>query len=464
MILAIFIVAAVIYKFVPSTGGNNKPGYKKYFNDAKIYYKNGECDKAAYSLNDAARIKDTRELRDLADRIEACRLKFSMEKDTGKLDDLLKKDAAADTMIGEYLKFKDKYGNIKQNGYTKPVISRYRQFITDQYDNHIKEAKEYLEKNELTHAYEHLKMAKTLEETEEKTEELENRIYNAAVSGAKAYRDDAKPLEAEENLLLAKAIKPGIELQNLGKSIKLLKSMPEDIRPLYKKVNKIEKNREGYWEAEFRDGIVMVYIPAGKYIVSGRSIFIPGYWMGKTEVPVGQYKKFVNETGSNLPEWMKEGSRYNIDTGIEKSYYKNQVEDNFPIVGISWDDASSYCRWLSGKTGLTFKLPSEAQWEKAARGTDGRPYPWGTSTPTNNLAHFYSRSRKTVNVNSHAQGASPYGLLNMAGNVEEWCDNQAARGGSFYSNELYLRCTSRGQYDRKERNHALGFRLCMVNR
>jgi formylglycine-generating enzyme required for sulfatase activity len=174
--------------------------------------------------------------------------------------------------------------------------------------------------------------------------------------------------------------------------------------------------------------------------------------------------KFVNETYSHYPQWMKEGSRYNIETGRENSYYKNQVEDNLPIVGISWDDASAYCRWLSGKTGLNFKLPSEAQWEKAARGTDGRPYPWGTSTPSNNLAHFFSRSRKTVNVNSHAQGASPYGLLNMAGNVEEWCDNQVARGGSFYSNERYIRCTARNKYDSNERNPALGFRLCMVSR
>ena len=116
------------------------------------------------------------------------------------------------------------------------------------------------------------------------------------------------------------------------------------------------------------------------------------------------------------------------------------------------------------ETGLRFKLPSEAQWEKSARGTDSRLYPWGSKKPGNHLANFFSPSGKTVKVDSNAQGASPYGLLNMAGNVEEWCDNQAARGGSFYINELYIRCTSRSQYNRNERNHALGFRLCMVSR
>ena len=116
------------------------------------------------------------------------------------------------------------------------------------------------------------------------------------------------------------------------------------------------------------------------------------------------------------------------------------------------------------ETGLRFKLPSEAQWEKSARGRDSRLYPWGSKKPGNHLANFFSPSGKTVKVDSNAQGASPYGLLNMAGNVEEWCDNQAARGGSFYSNDRYIRCTARNKYDSKERNHALGFRLCLVSR
>jgi formylglycine-generating enzyme required for sulfatase activity len=78
--------------------------------------------------------------------------------------------------------------------------------------------------------------------------------------------------------------------------------------------------------------------------------------------------------------------------------------------------------------------------------------------------NFFLPSRKTVKVDANPPGASPYGLLNMAGNVEEWCENQVARGGSFYSNDLYIRCTARNKYDAKERNHALGFRLCLEGR
>jgi formylglycine-generating enzyme required for sulfatase activity len=236
--------------------------------------------------------------------------------------------------------------------------------------------------------------------------------------------------------------------------------MPGDVRAVYKTGNKIQQNRQKNWEAELRDAIVMAYIPPDK---DNSKSNLSGYWMGKYEVSVDQYMEFVNETKTNEPEWNEAGSPYHILTGRD-NYYRNQVEDNFPIVGISWDNAAAYCQWLSGKTGLTFKLPTEAQWQKAAQGTDYRLYPWGFEKPGNNLANFFSPSGKTVKVDANPQGASPYGLLNMAGNVEEWCDNQVARGGSFYSNDLYIRCTSRSQYDRKERNHALGFRLCMVGR
>jgi len=176
------------------------------------------------------------------------------------------------------------------------------------------------------------------------------------------------------------------------------------------------------------------------------------------------------------PEWLDRKSRRNIETGTgdDKEYYKNFTGDNYPIVGISWDNAGAYCDWLSKKTGLAFKLPSEAQWEKAARGTGGRLYPWGKKSLDKNLANFDNLGGKTREVGAYPGGASPYGMLDMIGNVEEWCedlyaaddtDSRAARGGNFISrNPDRLTCFFRRQYKSWERRNFLGFRLCLVNK
>jgi serine/threonine protein kinase len=150
------------------------------------------------------------------------------------------------------------------------------------------------------------------------------------------------------------------------------KQKPNYVRAVEKIAKKVYKNDKGYWEAEYDDEIIMVYIPPCKFIIGsndGRSnekptheVYLDGYWIGKYEVTLGQYKTFISDGGyQNLLTWASKSSQ----------------EDNHPVIGVSWDDANAYCQWLSKKTGLTFKLPSEAQWEKAARGTDGRKYPWG---------------------------------------------------------------------------------------
>jgi serine/threonine-protein kinase len=238
---------------------------------------------------------------------------------------------------------------------------------------------------------------------------------------------------------------------------KFLKGMPAEVIVVYESGLNMERNERKAWEADFGDGIVMVYIPSGKGL--------PGYWMGKTEVTVSQYMKFVDETRSNEPEWREKNSRFNLETGSDK-YYENQVDNDFPVMGISRENAAAYCQWLSEKTGLNFKLPSEAQWQKAAQGTDGRDYPWekDNSNSYTNLANFGFPNRKTTKVGSYPGGASPYGLLDMAGNVEEMCNNKVARGGSFLDrNEEFIKSTSRKELDSsKQRSYNLGFRLCMT--
>ncbi|MCX6583583.1 MAG: SUMF1/EgtB/PvdO family nonheme iron enzyme [Candidatus Aminicenantes bacterium] len=461
MALTILISALVIYIFILSPRGTTEPGYMEYFTNAERYYKAGDLGKAAYNISTALKIKDTPEARDLAILIEAKTWQPEVGKDFKELEAMLNRDVAVDTKIAECRKFLDKYGNIPQNEDTKSIISQVQRDIyqleagiTQQVDKYIADAEEYLKKGELKSANDSVKMAKKLGETV-KTAELENKIFTASVSAAEAYCKEAKSQEAEENYLLAIEIKPDSNLQDLDKTIQFLKSMPGDVITIYKVNKQVKQNQQKAWEAEFGDGIVMVYIPASEGLT--------GYWMAKTEVSVTQYLKFVNETQTNEPEWQEKGSPFNVETGND-NYYRNQTGEDFPIVGISWNNANAYCQWLSSKTGMNFKLPSESQWQKAAQGTDGRKYPWGNNFPEDNLANFSSLSTKTIKVDANPRGASPYGLLNMAGNAEEWCDNQSARGGSFYDNERFITCSSRRKYEPAERNNALGFRVCMVNK
>ena len=228
-------------------------------------------------------------------------------------------------------------------------------------------------------------------------------------------------------------------------------------------------------------------------------VYLDAYWMGKTEVTVKQYMKFVNETKTHFPKWLEKGSAYNVETGTDDHYKKLGSAlkgDNYPIVGISWHDASAYCDWLSKKTGFHFKLPTEAQWEKAARGIDGREYPWGNHDPyyngkwyANYLAHDSWEKRGedgflySSPVGSYGQGASPFGLLDMAGNAWEWCSDwydsdyyknaasknnpagpengsvRVFRGGSWDYDAWYLLCANRGNNAPSYGGFYLGIRL-----
>jgi formylglycine-generating enzyme required for sulfatase activity len=265
---------------------------------------------------------------------------------------------------------------------------------------------------------------------------------------------------------------------------------PADVKAVESKTIRVYKNDKGFWEAVYEDGIVMVYIPAVEFTMGAsngafdekpiRKIYLDGYWMGKYEVTFDQYDKYCVKTKKKKPS--------DQDWGRGKR----------PVINVSLNDVDEYCKWLSKKIGLKFKLPTEAQWEKAARGIKGRKYPWGDHEPyykgkcyANYAAHD-SRDKKgedgfenTAPVGSYPQGESPYGLMDMAGNVWEWCNvwygsyNEAQRknpkgpksgtyrvmrGGSWGSYAGYLRCGNRG-YDRPSyRADFLGFRLSQDNK
>jgi formylglycine-generating enzyme required for sulfatase activity len=310
----------------------------------------------------------------------------------------------------------------------------------------------------------------------------------------------------------------GIHITEANEKVKELRKIPEAVMKIQAKIGKenVKKNEKGFWEADYGDGIKMVYIPEGEFSMGTdkgdsdekpvHKVYLDGYWMGKTEVTVGQFRLFVEAKGYKT-DAEKSGWAYTC-TGDkweqkEDINWKNpgfKQEDNHPVVCISWNDAKSFCDWLSNKRGLSFKLPTEAQWEKAARGTTNSKYPWGDHDPyyngkwyANYRAHGSWEKRGedsfefSAPVGSYPQGASPYGLLDMAGNVWEWCRDwfgsdyynkspgrnppgpgigirRVMRGGSWSSYASYLLCAVRNSVTPSYRGFNLGFRLCQDKR
>ena len=158
-------------------------------------------------------------------------------------------------------------------------------------------------------------------------------------------------------------------------------------------------------------GTEMVFIPAGEFEMGSQdgapdeqpvhTVRLSEFYIDKYEVTVGQYRKFVHETGAAFPDW-EEVARY-------------AQTDQHPMVNVSWYDAVAYAKW-AGKT-----LPTEAQWEYAARGgLEGKAYPWGNQALDETKANYEdSNIGKTVHVGSYP--ANRYGLHDMVGNVWEWC-------------------------------------------
>lgn len=201
-------------------------------------------------------------------------------------------------------------------------------------------------------------------------------------------------------------------------------------------------------------------------------LYLPDYYMAKTPVTNAQYAAFIQATNHSLPlHWDNE--------------VPPQGKEDHPIVFITWRDVMAYCRWLAGITNHSYILSSEAEWEKAARGTDGRIYPWGNNWDARLCNSSESEIGVTMPVESYSKGASPYGLLNMAGNVWELTRNSdyfypydptdgredleeifdglvhIARGGAFNSSKLSMRCAIRFSVTIINRDFNIGFRVAM---
>lgn len=187
------------------------------------------------------------------------------------------------------------------------------------------------------------------------------------------------------------------------------------------------------------------------------SVELSEYSIGKYPITNREYQAFVRDAKYNPPRgW--DGDQFPAEKG------------SHPVVNVSWNDANEYCKWLSGKTGKNYRLPTEAEWEKAARGEDGRLYPWGDAFDPKKANTSETKIGDTSDVGKFSpQGDSPYGCADMAGNVWEWCNDwfgeneykqrqgpavkdppgpkdgqfRVLRGGSFFDNFRYARCAFR---------------------
>jgi formylglycine-generating enzyme required for sulfatase activity/serine/threonine protein kinase len=255
----------------------------------------------------------------------------------------------------------------------------------------------------------------------------------------------------------------------------------------YLEAGELEKARAeleqvlGYKDAqELLEALVheMVYVPDGEFIMGSQNggsderpehkVLLDAFYIDKYEVTNAQYEVCVDAGVCSPPSPSSSVSR--------DSYYGNPAYDDYPVVYVSWHDADAYCRWAGRR------LPTEAEWEKAARGADGRTYPWGNEWDANKANLKEAGWDDTTAVGSYLGGISPYGALDMAGNVWEWCQDwydeeyyasspqhgpqgpgsgeyRIVRGGSWYTSKEYARASDRaGFLSSASRNDGIGFR------
>jgi eukaryotic-like serine/threonine-protein kinase len=197
-------------------------------------------------------------------------------------------------------------------------------------------------------------------------------------------------------------------------------------------------------------------------------IAVSDFWLSAYEISNKEYKKFVDEAKYQAPE------------GWQNNEFAPGT-DNHPVVNISWIDATAYCQWLSGKTGRKFRLPTEEEWEYAARGTDERIYPWGKIWASNRTVSGESAIKgeaAPVNASGLSQDQSPFRIFAMAGNVSEWTNsdysvypsskatledkfkgNKIVRGGHFKSPTESLTTTFRSWNAVDYKDVKIGFRV-----
>ncbi|HEU4328851.1 MAG TPA: SUMF1/EgtB/PvdO family nonheme iron enzyme [Roseiflexaceae bacterium] len=224
----------------------------------------------------------------------------------------------------------------------------------------------------------------------------------------------------------------------------------------------------------------LVKVPAGSFLMGSTDadtladdgekpqhrLELPNFWIGRTPVTYAQFRPFAEGDGyTNRAYWTTAGWTWRLVDNITQPFHWGNPLwlDDHPMIGLCWFEAVAYCRWLSAQTGHPFRLPSEAEWEKAARGTDGRIWPWGSVWEPHRCNSVEQSQQRVGLVGSFPDAISPCGALDMAGTVWEWCATQhgqnypyqledewterylegvgarTMRGGAFYSDQATVR-------------------------
>jgi len=313
---------------------------------------------------------------------------------------------------------------------------------------------------------------------EQALKEMEERIQREAREKVRREMEERLRAEAEE-----RARKEFEAQQEKIREEKKPILVPPKPAPIPQISSKHQYTHDGIL-VEILGGMEFMRVPAGRFLMGSKKDDIPAYddeksqhsvdipydyWMARFPVTNEQYNAYATARGKKHPvgDWEK--------------------KKDHPVVNVYWADAMAYCQWLNGllkaelPAGLVLRLPTEAEWEKAARGTDGREYPWGNEFDKNNCNTREGGKGGTTLVGSYSsRGNSPYGCADMSGNVWEWChslykpypyqatdgreDEEASgsrvlRGGSFFNFVRYARCAYRNYGLISYFNNYLGFRV-----
>jgi len=285
----------------------------------------------------------------------------------------------------------------------------------------------------------------------------------------------------------AVGVRMPVKLEDVPQLINQLDHAAQDLRAMRRRYTKV------FVRQKFKPELVR--IPAGEFLMGsdpGRDkdtreveqpqhvVSLPEYFMSRTPVTNAQYAAFVRANGYRPPEhWGGEAPPLG--------------QEDHPVTCVAWYDAIAYCRWLTSYSGEKYRLPTEAEWEKGARGTDGRFYPWGNQWDAAHCSTLEGGKRATRPVGACPDGGSPYGLLDMAGNVWEFTVSlwgkytpvphfgypyeardgrekfdaspqfqRVLRGGSFMDDRCAARCAFRHCSYPLFRNCSVGFRVVVA--
>lgn len=219
-------------------------------------------------------------------------------------------------------------------------------------------------------------------------------------------------------------------------------------------------------------GFEWCLVPKGEFLMGDddeKSVIGYDYWLARYPVTNAQYELFIEDGGYQEKRWwLPEGWRWRAEKKIvQPETWKDKKWNGLqcPVVDVNWYEAMAFCAWASAQLGYKVYLPSEQEWEKGARGVDGRKYPWGNKEPNRHLANYSHIVARTSDVGSYSpQGDSPYGCADMAGNVWEWTadiennSQQFLCGGSWDNFGENLRSSNRLRNYTEDRFIIIGFR------